>query len=142
MRRRTSNSIRIRWTLCLAAAFVAGCAPSGEELGRAIYHDGVGLDGQLAYTQGPDWLRFTAANCAVCHGDRGQGLTVQAGGVTGTAPAVNWAALEAREYDAAALHRAVSAGIDPHGRELLSYMPRWVLSEAETGALMRYLQTL
>jgi mono/diheme cytochrome c family protein len=127
---------------CMAAVIAAGCGPSGHELGRAIYYDGVGREGRLAYTQGPDWLRFAGAGCAVCHGDRGQGLTVQASGVTGVAPAVTWAALGARGYDEAALRKALTEGIDPHGREFHYYMPRWAMSDAELDALVAYLRAL
>lgn len=127
---------------CMAAVIAAGCGPSGHELGRAIYYDGVGREGRLAYTQGPDWLRFAGAGCAVCHGDRGQGLTVQASGVTGVAPAVTWAALAARGYDEASLRKALTEGVDPHGREFHYYMPRWAMSDAELDALVAYLRTL
>lgn len=127
---------------CVAAFIAAGCGPAGHELGRAIYDDGVGLEGKIAYTQGPDWLRFASAGCAVCHGNRGQGLTVQASGVTGVAPAVTWAALAARGYDEAALHKALAAGVDPHGREFHYYMPRWAISDAELDALVAYLRAL
>jgi len=127
---------------CVAACIAAGCGPSGHELGRAIYDDGVGVDGRIAYTQGPDWLRFASPGCAVCHGNRGQGLTVQASGVTGVAPAVTWAALAARGYDEAALRKALAAGVDPHGREFHYYMPRWAMSDAELDALVAYLRAL
>jgi mono/diheme cytochrome c family protein len=121
---------------------IAGCGPSGATLGKQLYHEGAGVEGRVAYTQGPDWLRFSGAGCAVCHGDRGQGMTVQAGGVTGVAPAVTWSALAARGYDESTLRVALTAGVDPHGREFHYYMPRWVLSGAEADALVRYLRTL
>jgi mono/diheme cytochrome c family protein len=127
---------------CAAALTAAGCGPSGSELGRTIYRDGVGLEGRLAYTQGPDWLRFAGSGCAVCHGDRGQGLTVQAGAVVGAAPAITWTALAARGYDEAALRHALTDGVDPHGREFHYYMPRWTLSADEMDALLAYLRAL
>jgi mono/diheme cytochrome c family protein len=121
---------------------MAACGRSGDALGERLYHEGIGLEGRVTYTQGPDWLRFSGAGCAVCHGDRGQGMTVQAGGVTGVAPAVAWSALAARGYDDASLRVALVSGVDPHGREFHYYMPRWVLSAAELEALGRYLRTL
>jgi cytochrome c oxidase subunit II len=126
--------------LSAAAAMLAACAPDSP--GKRIYSEGVGDSGPVAYTQGPDWLRFAGANCAVCHGNRGQGLTVQAGGVTGVAPPVTWAALEERGYDEAALRKALAEGVDPDGREFHSYMPRWELSEAEMDALVEFLRGL
>lgn len=114
----------------------------GPALGRSIWFDGSGRDGTLAYTQGPDWLRFVTPNCVVCHGERGQGLTVQAAGVTGVAPAVTWSALRERGYDEASLRRALTEGIDPHGREFHFYMPRWALADEELDALVAWLQRL
>jgi mono/diheme cytochrome c family protein len=136
--------MRYLWVVILGVAAIAaaGCGPSASELGRAIYRDGVGLEGRLAYTQGPDWLRFAGSGCAVCHGDRGQGLTVQAGAVVGAAPAVTWAALEARGYDEATLRLALTTGVDPHGREFHYYMPRWTMSATEMDALLAYLRSL
>jgi mono/diheme cytochrome c family protein len=128
--------------LGLLLALAAGCGRAGPSLGKQIYDDGVGVDGRVAYTQGPDWLRFSGSGCAVCHGDRGQGLSVQAGGVTGVAPAVTWAALAARGYDEAAVRTALTEGIDPHGRDFHYYMPRWELTETELDALTAYLRGL
>jgi mono/diheme cytochrome c family protein len=136
--------MRYLWLVILGVAAIAatGCGPSASELGRAIYRDGVGLEGRLAYTQGPDWLRFAGSGCAVCHGDQGQGLTVQAGAVVGAAPAITWTALVARGYDEATLRHALVAGVDPYGREFHYYMPRWTMSTAEMDALLAYLRSL
>lgn len=126
----------------LAAALAAGCGRGEESLGRQIYHDGVGANGRLAYTQGPEWLRFVTEGCAVCHGRSGEGLVVKAGEVTGAAPALTRAALAERGYDGPALRRAITSGVAPGGRELQAYMPRWSMSESELDALLAYLDTL
>lgn len=128
--------------LALPALFALAACDRGPALGRSIYFDGVGRDGTLAYSQGPDWLRFTTANCVVCHGERGRGLTVQAAGITGVAPAVTWPALVERGYDEPSLRRALTQGVDPHGREFHYYMPRWVLADEELDALVAWLQRL
>lgn len=136
---------RLNGLFLLAGALLmlsAGCERGAASLGKRIYEDGAGRDGRIAYTLGPDWLRFATAGCAVCHGARGQGLTVQASGVTGVAPAIHHSALEARGYDAASLRRALKEGVDPHGREFHYYMPRWELSDAEFAALAAYLRQL
>lgn len=126
--------------LALALATLTACAPQSP--GQRIYLEGRGASGPVSYTQGPDWLRFAGANCAVCHGRRGEGLTVQAGGVTGVAPAVNWATLKERGYDEAALRSALAEGIDPAGREFHYYMPRWQLNEADMDALVEFVRRL
>jgi mono/diheme cytochrome c family protein len=128
--------------LCLLVLALIACERAGPGLGKQIYLDGIGLDGRVSYTQGPDWLRFAVSGCAVCHGDRGQGLTVRAGGVTGVAPAIDRAALRARGYDDSSLRTALIDGVDPHGREFHYYMPRWELGEEELDALVAYLQAL
>jgi len=134
--------VRARVLLLGMLALCAGCEPGGTSLGEQIYRDGVGASGPLQYSQGPDWLRFAGPACLVCHGARGQGMTVQAGGVTGAAPAITWRALEARGYDEAAFRRALLEGIDPHGREFIDYMPRWRLEDGEVLALVEYLKRL
>ena len=53
-----------------------------------------------------------------------------------------WAALAERGYNEATLHRALTKGVDPHGREFQYYMPRWALDDAETKALAAYLKQL
>jgi hypothetical protein len=128
--------------LLVTLALCAGCEPGGPSLGEQIYRDGVGVSGRLQYTHGPEWLRFAGPACLVCHGERGQGLTVQAGDVTGVAPAITWTALTERGYDEATFRQALRAGVDPHGRELIDYMPRWQLDEAEMDALIEYLRGL
>jgi cytochrome c oxidase subunit II len=121
---------------------VAGCGQGTRSLGEQIYRDGEGKAGRLAYSQGPDWFRFASEGCAICHGLEGQGLVVQAGEVTGAAPAVTRKALAERGYTDALLRRALTAGVDPHGREFHYYMPRWELSDAELDALVAYLGSL
>lgn len=132
------------WLAALLAALAAGagCDPAEPSLGEQIYRDGVGLSGHIQYTRGPDWLRFAGPACLVCHGERGQGMTVQASGVTGAAPAINWKALTERGYDEATFRRALRNGVDPHGREFIDYMPRWQLGDAELEALVAYLKRL
>lgn len=129
-------------TVTLALVLLAGCGPRGERLGQQIYQEGIGASRPLVYTQGPQWLRFVDANCAVCHGLDGLGLAMQAGDVAGAAPAVTWTALALRGYDERSLRRVLAEGRTPDGRELSYYMPRWELSEREISALVLYLQGL
>jgi len=120
----------------------AGCGSRERSLGERIYLDGAGTEGRLLYTQGPEWLRLAGVGCVACHGERGEGLVVRASGVTGAAPAVGWKALQRRGYDEMTLRRALAEGVDPQGRELHYYMPRWDLDETELSALLSYLKQL
>lgn len=132
-----------RWWL-LWAAFVmsAGCGQDEHELGERIYLQGRGEDGRLDYRQGPAWLAKAGQGCAVCHGGDGQGRIVQAGTLTGAAPALTRDVLEARGYDRQTLRRAIVNGLDPSGRQFGYYMPRWNLSDREMRALLRFLEAL
>ena len=130
--------------LLLCAVFVAsaGCGQSELELGERIFLQGRGADTRLDYRQGPPWLARAGQGCAVCHGREGQGRVVQAGKLTGAAPALTGDALRARGYDQSSLRRAIVDGLDPSGREFSYYMPRWILSDREMMALQRFLATL
>lgn len=130
--------------LLLCAIFVAsaGCGQSELELGERIFLQGRGADTRLDYRQGPPWLARAGQGCAVCHGREGQGRIVQAGTLTGAAPALTSDVLKARGYDKQSLRRAIADGLDPSGREFSYYMPRWILSDGEMRALQRYLETL
>ena len=130
--------------LLLCAVFVAsaGCGQSELELGERIFLQGRGADTRLDYRQGPPWLARAGQGCAVCHGREGQGRVVQAGKLTGAAPALTGDALRARGYDQSSLRRAIVDGLDPSGREFSYYMPRWILSDREMTALQRFLATL
>lgn len=128
--------------LVLLLPLILACEQDPRELGERIYHSGTGLDGRLAYQQGPGWLRHTRHGCAVCHGPAGQGKVVRAGEVTGAAPAVTADALRARGYDATSLRRVIRDGVSPEGRALHYYMPRWQLQEPEMQALLDYLGRL
>lgn len=133
---------RVLPLLVLCAALVAACGPGTPSPGKKIYLEGVGAEGRIGYTEGPDWFRFANAGCAICHGDRGQGLTVRAAGVTGVAPPVTRKALQERGYDRDSLRRALVSGIDPHGREFHYYMPRWRLDERDMAELLDFMEGL
>ena len=119
-----------------------GCAVDDAALGERIFQDGLGSDGRVAYEQGPSWLRHSASGCAACHGRDGEGRTVRAGAVVGSAPPLTAAALAARGYDEASLLAAITMGVDPLGRPLNTYMPRWHFTQREARALLHYLEHL
>ncbi|HOP17801.1 MAG TPA: cytochrome c [Gammaproteobacteria bacterium] len=132
-----------RWPLLWVALVAsAGCGQSELELGERIYLQGRGEGARLDYRQGPTWLARAGQGCAVCHGVEGQGRVVQAGTLTGAAPALTSDVLKARGYDKQSLRRAIVDGLDPSGRQLSYYMPRWVLSDREMLALQGFLETL
>lgn len=128
--------------LLLLLALSAGCVDTGSALGEKIYGKGVGQEGIIDYEQGPSWLNYTDKGCAVCHGEKGQGRTVQADEVTGSAPPITYERLMEKGYTEEEIRRAIRVGRSQSGRELHYYMPRWNMTKQETDAVIRYLKSL
>jgi len=128
--------------LALVLVATAGCIASGEKLGEKIYDKGVGEDGELDYEAGPSWMNYTEKGCSVCHGENGQGRTVQQGGIKGSAPPITYEALQQKGYDEDEIRRAIINGTAPGGRNLSHYMPRWNMTNEEVDAIVRYLKKL
>lgn len=126
----------------LLALLLVGCTEGGDALGERIYHEGSGLNGRVPYRAGPAWLAHVRLGCAACHGNAGEGRLVRAGQVAGAAPALTPAVLAARGYTPATLRRAIAEGVDPDGRVLGHYMPRWTLDAHEMKALLQHLSDL
>lgn len=122
---------------------VTPCSAMGADparSGRMLYH---GLQ-PFAAGDGATTTRLPVemAACVRCHGARGEGG--REGGVT--TPALRWGALmHAREgqpafASAAAIGQAITQGKGRGGQALNAVMPRFVLREDETRALIDYLR--
>jgi mono/diheme cytochrome c family protein len=127
-----------RFVLCAVALLLLGLTPA-EKRGRAIYRTG---DGAIAVIGGIE-VGAGVAPCANCHGFDGRGIPE--GSIE--PPDVRWATLSAPNidrrrprYDAAALRRAVVAGVDAGGNPLSPVMPRYRIEAMDD--LVAYLQTL
>ncbi len=139
-------------------AFLLATAGHAEEadlqdLGRRLYRDGIGTDGEsiVAVIGSPGVeVPGTAVACVRCHGEDGRGRPE--GGVSPSD--LTWQALTRPydvthpsgrrhpPYDARRLVRAVTMGLDPAGNELHVAMPRFRLSQADAAALTAYLRAL
>ena len=126
------------------------------ELGRQIFQDGMGTNGQLiGRTGGPSGGMMgggmmMTTGCAACHGEQGQG------GQTSqfVAPNITYRNLtdpqgmlepdgsRGSTYTDAQIRRAIISGIGADGDSLDSTMPRWQMSETEANAVIVYLMTL
>lgn len=127
---------------------LALAAPAqADELGRALYHDGAGMQARIGAARPVDGRLMPCANC---HGRRGEG-----GAEGGTrVPPLRWAELTRsdghhhadgrthRAFDAASLAAAIRTGRDPDGQDLDRAMPRYTLSGAQMDALLAYLRRL
>ena len=85
--------------------------------------------------------RLARFPCHSCHGRDGLG------GIEGNVPPIEWSLLSVPSvdrpgYDAQSFYRAVTEGVASDGRELSRLMPRYALTEAETGILRGYLRAL
>jgi len=116
-------------------------------LGKRIFDDGIGVDGQAVQRAGG---MNGSYGCAMCHGSNGHGRTM----TMFTAPNITYANLtdplgmlapdgtRGPTYTDASLQRAVVDGIDPDGDTLATWMPRWQLAGANWDDLLAYVKTL
>jgi hypothetical protein len=143
---------RLPWAVLwlLSAPAIAG---DSLELGRRLYHEGIGVDGQpvTAMVQGDVPVSGTQLACTGCH--KRSGLGASEGGkralpVTGpvlfgprSAQPANM--LKGRpSYTDQTLLTAIEAGHASDSRLLDVLMPRYRLSEADRSALTTYLRSL
>jgi ABC-type branched-subunit amino acid transport system substrate-binding protein len=137
----------------VARAVPAGPSPltSKERAGRTVYHEGKSPSGGAvnALVAGTT-LPGEQVACAGCHG--ADGLGRPEGGVTPTP--ISWRDLTKPwgrklesgrrhpPYDARAVARAVTEGIDAGGNALEPVMPRYSMSRADLEALVAYVKRL
>lgn len=128
----------------------AGGAPSDPlALGQRIFDTGVDTSGQpVARTGGAGMMM--ASGCASCHGYDGLGRVT----MMFTTPNITYANLtdpagmvdpdggRGPVYTDDLIRRAVTQGIDAAGDPLSTVMPRWQLSDADWGDLLRFLESL
>ena len=104
--------------------------------------------GRLLYTgevfqleKSSDSITLQRFPCHRCHGRDALG------GREGDVPSLEWSHLSQPNtgrdvYTAASFHRAVTGGVAVDRRELSHLMPRYKLSEAETGSIRDYLEAI
>jgi len=119
--------------LAVACLSLAMPARSWEARGHAIF---TGKASNLADARTEE--RLARSPCHSCHGRDALG------GVEGDVPPIDRTALLRRTadrpaYDAELFARALTGGIDPVGRELNRYMPRYDFTPAEIATLWEHL---
>lgn len=137
------SSGRLARLLCgalLLAAVPPDRPAAGEGAGAALWRQGIvagrPIEARLGAT-GPE-LRGAAVACARCHGEEAQG-----GGEGGArAPALLRRGTRPPGVDAAALARALEAGIGLDGRPLHPAMPRYGLAPELHAALLAELDRI
>jgi len=125
------------------AVFQKGLGPNGVPIPRTESQSGGGM-------MGGGMGQMMGGGCASCHGSDGHGLQAQ----QFTSPNITYANLtdpkgmlmpdgtRGPTYSDAAIHTAVTSGIDPTGSHLAWPMPQWQLTGQEWNGLLAYLKTL
>lgn len=80
-------------------------------------------------------------SCANCHGEDGTGNFLFPDGTTKSAD-IRWTTLVDDGFDSASFKTAVTLGKTPKGRTLSTWMPRFVMTDAQLKAVEDYLKTL
>ena len=122
-----------------------------ERRGRAVYMRGESPSGrEIAAAVGELDVPSTTVTCAGCHGARAEGKTE--GGVT--AGGLTWPHLlkpyghthptgrKHGPFTESSFIRAVTAGVDPAGNNLLTAMPRYRMSAEDMADLIAYLKRI
>jgi mono/diheme cytochrome c family protein len=141
--------------LCAALVLLSGTAVHGQsssqDRGRALFMTGATDDpaARAVIGLGDVSIPATAVPCASCHGADGRGRPegrIIPPDISGPSLAAASAATPNRRarpgYDAAAIVRAVTTGIDAGGDRLDPVMPRFALSRADADALVAFLRYL
>jgi len=84
-------------------------------------------------------------SCVSCHGEDGQGGTVQMMMGSFKAPNITYKELTKAEnppYTDKLIKRAITKGIDAGGKRLEPPMPKWSMSDKDLNDLIDYLKTL
>jgi ABC-type branched-subunit amino acid transport system substrate-binding protein len=149
--------MRLVWALVTALIVLSGARAETRDLtpsehrGRSLFQSGPIGDprARAVIGVGDVPVMATAVPCASCHGADGRGRPE--GGVT--PPDITWPSLSGPRvaapgrlarpgYDAAALVRAITLGIDPGGNRLDPVMPRFAFSRSDAESLVAFLQRL
>ncbi len=144
----------MKWFLLFLLSLPAPMVIASED-GRSIYLSGTDSDGLAIKYVMNDLEIETALACVNCHRESGLG-TSESGR---TIPPVSWQFLSKDQpadkqsrfyhiqkkrpaYDAALLHRILTTGINSKGVKADPLMPRYELTQEQTGHLLEYLKTL
>jgi cytochrome c oxidase subunit 2 len=120
-------------------------------LGERIYLTGTDENGRPIPRSGGIGMMSSGGGCADCHGRDGKGRTIRMMMGQFETPDIRWSTLTAPRdpqgqpqtpFNEASFAHAVRDGVDPEGQRLKSPMPLWQLTDADVGAVVRYLRTL
>ena len=113
--------------------------------GQRIYYTATSSSGQPIVPQGFVMMMHRIA-CVDCHGPEGKGGTVYMMMRSFDVPNITWPVLTAPYEDHApyteeTVKRAITQGLDPAGKQLEEFMPRWQISAQDLNDLLSFLET-
>ena len=144
------NKVRILLVLLFFAiliSLVVSCSGSQfKSNGERIYFTATSSSGKPIYSQGFTMMHGSIA-CVNCHGSDGQGGNVHIMMTSFEAPNITWAELTGQHedhapYTEATIKDAIAKGLEPNGKELEIYMPRWQMADEDLDDLLSFLKTL
>jgi cytochrome c oxidase subunit II len=114
--------------------------------GLKIYFTGTTTSGNTIVSRGFSMMGRNYA-CADCHGTQGQGGRVTLMMQQVDVPAVTWPELRRNRaehfpYTEATVKRAITEGINPAGKPLDRFMPRWEMPDRDLDDLIAFMKTL
>ena len=126
---------------------VASCSGTQyKSNGERIFFTATSSTGKPIYSQGFTMMHGRFA-CVNCHGANGHGGNVHIMMTSFEAPNITWAVLTGQyddhaSYTEATIKDAITKGLEPNGKELEIYMPRWQIADEDLNDLLKFLKTL
>ena len=114
--------------------------------GERIFFTATSSSGKPIYSQGFTMMHGSIA-CVNCHGADGHGGNVHIMMTSFEAPNITWDELTGQHedhapYTEATIKDAITKGLEPNGKELEIYMPRWQMADEDLDDLLSFLKTL
>ena len=126
---------------------VTSCSGTGyKSNGERIFFTATSSSGKPIYSQGFTMMHGNIA-CVNCHGADGHGGNVNMMMSSFEAPNITWAELTGQHEDhapftEATIKDAITKGLEPNGKEMEIYMPRWQMADEDLDDLLSFLKTL
>jgi cytochrome c oxidase subunit 2 len=132
--------------LAILSVLVVSCSAEYKSNGERIFFTATSSSGKPIYSQSFTMMQGRIA-CVNCHGVDGRGGNVRIMMTSFDAPNITWAELTGQHedhapYTEATIKDAITKGLEPNGKELENYMPRWQIGADDLNDLLSFLKTL
>jgi cytochrome c oxidase subunit 2 len=125
---------------------------SFDSNGQRIYFTATSSSGEAITPEGFTMMMHRIS-CVDCHGPKGKGGTVYMMMRSFDVPNITWPELTGQEHEEAGhedhppyteetLKQAITQGLDPAGKPLDEFMPKWRMSSQDLDDLVTFIKTL